>query len=67
MRCCFHIEHLIRNPTHPSLRNEKLSGTEQWAFSIAMNYRATYLSTEKGIVITAVGGKFFLSIAADIE
>lgn len=49
------LEHLVRNPAHPSLRNEKLSGTEQWAFSITMNYRATYLVTEKGIVITAVG------------
>jgi hypothetical protein len=49
------LEHLIKNPAHPSLRNEKLSGTEQWAFSITMNYRATYLLTEKGIVITAVG------------
>ncbi len=49
------LERLIRNPAHPSLRNEKLSGTEQWAFSITMHYRATYLLTEKGIVITAVG------------
>lgn len=49
------LEHLLRNPAHPSLRNEKLSGTEQWAFSITMNYRATYILTEKGIVITAVG------------
>lgn len=49
------LEHLVRNPAHPSLRNEKLSGTEQWAFSITMNYRATYLLTEKGIVIIAVG------------
>lgn len=49
------LEHLVRNPAHPSLRNEKLSGTEQWAFSITMNYRATYILTEKGIVITAVG------------
>ena len=50
-----HPEHLIRNPSHPSLKNEKLTGTQQWAFSITMNYRATYLLTEKGIVITAVG------------
>ncbi len=49
------LERLIKNPSHPSLRNEKLSGTDHWAFSITMNYRATYLLTEKGIVITAVG------------
>ena len=49
------LERLVRNPRHPSLRNEKLSGTDQWAFSITMNYRATYLMTEAGIVITAVG------------
>jgi hypothetical protein len=49
------LEHLVRNPAHPSLRNEKLSGTDQWAFSITMHYRATYLITKTGIVITAVG------------
>lgn len=49
------LERLVRNPAHPSLRNEKLTGAQQWAFSITMNYRATYLLTEKGIVITAVG------------
>jgi mRNA-degrading endonuclease RelE of RelBE toxin-antitoxin system len=49
------IERLVRNPAYPSLRSEKLSGTDQWAFSITMNYRATYLLTERGIVITAVG------------
>ena len=49
------LERLVRNPAHPSLRNEKLTGAQQWAFSITMNYRGTYLLTEKGIVITAVG------------
>jgi hypothetical protein len=49
------LEHVIRNPAHPGLRNEKLSGVEQWAFRITMNYRATYVPTEKGIIITAVG------------
>jgi len=37
------------------LRNEKLKGTDQWAFSITMNYRATYIRGEMGIIITAVG------------
>jgi len=37
------------------LRNEKLEGTNQWAFSITMNYRATYIRGESSIVITAVG------------
>jgi hypothetical protein len=37
------------------LRNEKLAGTNQWAFSITMNYRATYFRSESSIIITAVG------------
>ena len=41
--------------TVPGLRNEKLKGTDQQAFSTTMNYRATYIRSEKGITITAVG------------
>jgi len=37
------------------LRNEKLEGTNQWAFSITMNYRATYVRGESSIVITGIG------------
>ena len=49
------IEKLIKNPSYPGLRNEKLKGTKHWAFSITMNYRATYFLSESSIVITAVG------------
>jgi mRNA-degrading endonuclease RelE of RelBE toxin-antitoxin system len=49
------LERLVSNPSYPGLRNEKLKGTDQWAFSITMNYRATYIRTEMGIVITALG------------
>lgn len=49
------LEKLILNPSYPGLRNEKLKGTDQWAFSITMNYRATYIRGEMGIIITAVG------------
>jgi len=49
------IERLISNPSYPGLRNEKLKGTDQWAFSITMNYRGTYVRGEMGIIITAVG------------
>ena len=49
------LEKLLRNPSHPSLRNEKLEGTDQWAFSINMEYRATYVRSRTDIVITAVG------------
>ncbi len=49
------LEKLTRNPSHPSLRNEKLADTEHWAFSITMNSRATYVKGENSIVITAVG------------
>jgi len=49
------LEKLITDPSYPSLRNEKLSGTDQWAFSITMSYRATYMKVEEGIIITALG------------
>lgn len=49
------LEKLINNPSYPGLRNEKLKGTDQWAFSITMNYRATYIRVEKIIIITGVG------------
>ena len=49
------LEKLTANPGHPSLRNEKLTGTDQWAFSITMNYRATYIRGKKEIIITAIG------------
>jgi mRNA-degrading endonuclease RelE of RelBE toxin-antitoxin system len=49
------LERLTSNPSHPSLRNEKLQGTEQWAFSITMHYRATYFRDKSNVVITAVG------------
>ena len=49
------LERLVSNPSYPGLRNEKLKGTDQWAFSITMNYRATYIRGEMEIIITAVG------------
>ena len=49
------LERLISNPSHPSLRNEKLKGTDHWAFSITMNYRATYFRDKSNIIVTAVG------------
>ncbi len=49
------LERLVSNPSYPGLRNEKLKGTNQWAFSITMNYRATYIRGQMEIVISAVG------------
>jgi mRNA-degrading endonuclease RelE of RelBE toxin-antitoxin system len=49
------VEKLIRNPSYPALRNEKLKGTNQWAFSISMNYRVTYFRSESDIIITGIG------------
>lgn len=49
------LERLVTNPSYPSLRNEKLKGTEHWAFSITMNYRATYIRDKTSIIITAIG------------
>jgi mRNA-degrading endonuclease RelE of RelBE toxin-antitoxin system len=49
------LQTLTVNPFYQSLRNEKLKGTNEWAFSITMNYRATYVRSKIGIIITAVG------------
>ncbi len=49
------IERLIKNPSYPGLRNEKLEATNQWAFSITMSYRATYIRGESSIIITGIG------------
>jgi mRNA-degrading endonuclease RelE of RelBE toxin-antitoxin system len=49
------VERLLKNPAYPSLRNEKLSGREEWVFSITMNYRAAYIRTDEEILIVAVG------------
>ena len=49
------LERLTTNPSYPSLRNEKLKGADEWAFSITMDYRATYVRSKMGIIITAVG------------
>ena len=49
------MEKLISNPSYPGLRNEKLKGTDHWAFSITMNYRATYIRSKTSLIITAVG------------
>ncbi|MDP2166918.1 MAG: hypothetical protein Q8J64_01145 [Thermodesulfovibrionales bacterium] len=49
------LEILLKNPSHPGLRNEKLRGAEDWAFSITMNYRATYFRDGNNIVITMIG------------
>jgi mRNA-degrading endonuclease RelE of RelBE toxin-antitoxin system len=49
------LERLVSNPSYPALRNEKLKGTNHWASRITMNYRATYIRAEMGIVTTALG------------
>jgi len=49
------LERLTTNPSYPGLRNEKLKGTDEWALSITMNYRATYIRSKIGIILTAMG------------
>ena len=49
------LERLTSNPADPGLRNEKLEGTDHWAFSVTMNYRATYLRDQSGLITTAIG------------
>jgi mRNA-degrading endonuclease RelE of RelBE toxin-antitoxin system len=49
------LERLTANPSYQGLRNKKLKGTAEWAFSVTMNYRATYVRSKMGIIITAFG------------
>ena len=46
----------IRDPSHPSLRNKKISGTDNfWEFSITMNYRGVYRQEKDKAFLVAVG------------
>jgi mRNA-degrading endonuclease RelE of RelBE toxin-antitoxin system len=49
------LEKLVADPSYPSLRNEKLEGTNQWAFRITMEYRSTYIRDKNNLIITAIG------------
>jgi len=50
------LDMLIRDPSHPSLRNKKISGTDNfWEFSITMNYRGVYRQEKDKAFLVAVG------------
>ena len=49
------LERHTKDRSYPGLMNEKLKGIDAWAFSITMNYRATYIRSKMGIIITAIG------------
>ncbi|MGO8987884.1 MAG: hypothetical protein ACLQGU_22800 [bacterium] len=49
------LERLTTNSSYPGLRNEKLKGIDAWALSITMNYKAAYIRSKIGIIITAIG------------
>jgi len=44
------MERLAAHPSYPSLRNEKLQGTDQGACSITMHYSATYVRDKKTLL-----------------
>jgi len=51
------IDMLLKNEKHPSLRNKKIEGTQNyWEFSITMNYRCVYRK-EKGTAFLLEFGK----------
>ena len=45
---------LVENPTHPSLRLEKLT-QDIWAFSVTMNYRVTFQYSDGDILLRKIG------------
>jgi len=45
---------LLENPSHPSLRLEKLTD-EIWAFSVTMNYRVTFQYFNGDILLRKIG------------
>ena len=50
------IDILIKDPSYPSLRHKKISGTESyWEFSITMNYRGVYRQEKDKGFLVAVG------------
>ena len=50
------MDMLINNPSYPSLRHKKISGTgSYWEFSITMNYRGVYRQEKDKGFLVAVG------------
>ena len=46
------VEMLLKNSEHPSLRNKKIEGTQDyWEFSITMNYRCVYRKEKETIYL----------------
>ena len=47
---------LLEDENHPSLRNKKIKGTQNyWEFSITMNYRCIYRKEKDTIYLLAIG------------
>jgi len=47
---------LLKDENHPSLRNKKIKGTQNyWEFSISMNYRCIYRKEKDTIYLLAIG------------
>jgi len=50
------VNMLLKNEIHPSLRNKKIKGTQNyWEFSITMNYRCVYRKEKDTIYLLAIG------------
>ena len=50
------VNMLLKNENHPSLRNKKIKGTQNyWEFSITMNYRCVYRKEKDTIYLLAIG------------
>lgn len=48
------LDFLVEDPSHPSLRLEKLT-KDIWAFSVTMKYRVTFQYSDGDIVLRKIG------------
>ena len=50
------VDMLLKNQNHPSLRNKKIEGTQNyWEFSVTMNYRCVYRREEDKAILLELG------------
>lgn len=49
------LKYLLQNPSHPSLRTKKQSGTDKFEARVDYHYRFTFVETTNEIVFLTIG------------